>query len=161
MRTPIIPYLNVEDYQNNPNDNVIFVDPGQRDLFSAVEEKSLDDNRLDPTRLIKMSSKEFYHLAGFDTSQVKRARMLEENQRNIELLNEQNAELELELPVVLNIEEIETEMPTQKTSNLQDYLEYVRFVTLHYQVLTDHYDARYRNLLFCNYQGTLSPINHE
>ncbi|KAI7900004.1 uncharacterized protein BX663DRAFT_440268 [Cokeromyces recurvatus] len=59
-----------------------------------------------------------------------------------------------------NIEQIETHLPSPKTTNVQQYTEYIIYTLRHFQALTDFYGFNTARIKWCNYIGSQQAIEN-
>ena len=104
------------------------VDPGITDVFVAA-----DGNGDESHEVRKTSTKEFYHISGWN-----KARELEEKWKK---------EASPELRAILD------HMPSAKTTNISKFDSYIRYVLKGYRELVQFYDDRWRILQFQRYRG--------
>jgi hypothetical protein len=115
-------------------DRLWAVDPGITDIFVAC------DNNQGQHEIRKTSSKEYYHMCGFNLSNQKIAMWKRQNQ---------------------DIAIIEKNMPSAKTSNLLTFDAYITYMNFHGQTICNFYDARFAKQKFKRYikkQQAISEI---
>ncbi|KAI7906953.1 uncharacterized protein BX663DRAFT_426290 [Cokeromyces recurvatus] len=104
----------------------IFVDPGRKSVFTAVS--GLNESR---HPIIRCSTKEYYHLTGSTVFSAQQ-----------QFLKSQNG-----------IEDIESRIPTTKTSNPERFLDYVQYLFDNINTLFNFYNSSTAKKRFQLYQG--------
>jgi len=117
-------------------DVTYFVDPGQKMSFTAM--KGLG-NVNDPSQIIKLSTKEYYSMAGLNRTSKKR---LDRKMKNFARVGAANS-----------VQRIESDMPTIKSVNEARILGHLGYVATHYDRLVAFYDERFNKWKFVNYRG--------
>jgi Putative transposase DNA-binding domain len=112
------------------------VDPGVTDVFVAVDGHGEDQHRVRRT-----SSKEYYHICGFNKATEQRRRWRVADGQNWNQLIEQ--------------------MPTVKTTNIGHFLDAIRYRFDNFFAIVEHYDRnfRYRRLAFSSYRNRQRGIH--
>jgi hypothetical protein len=137
------PGIRPQDVGIFQGDKTFFVDPGRTMSFTAMQGLSgVDaDGNHEPVPIIKLSSKEYYHITGFN-----RTRQLKHNRKAKNFKNQNIAAAE-------TITGLESEMPTSKTMNVGSYITRLVYLRGCYQRLVNWYDTRYNKWNFQNYVG--------
>ena len=117
-------HFNYDEIQTSYNP--LFLDPGRKSVFKAV-------SGLDTTAhtIMRCTTKEYYHLTGstkFSSTQNK-------------------------LKKASSIEEIESRIPTTKTSDPNAYFKFMKYILQHLDVLFGFYNAKTCKYRFFLYQG--------
>lgn len=103
-----------------------FIDPGRKSVFTAVS--GLDTNA---HTIMRCSTKEYYHYTGSTKFSAAQKRLKKTN----------------------HIEEIESNIPTTKTSSADGFRRYIEYTFQHLNRLFDFYDHNSAKSRFFLYQG--------
>jgi hypothetical protein len=121
--------LSFEDFTDrevNTYFQLVAVDPGRTQVFTAAYGAGPA-----PHEIRRVSSKEYYSMTG-------------SGRRNF-LLQQQKHQM--------GIDQIECQIPTPKTSHIQQYHRYISYILRYYEELAGFYDMGTAERRFQNYQG--------
>ena len=133
--------LKPNEIERLADDRVFFVDPGQKMTFTAMEGVSgFDGENPVPAPILKLSVKEYYHMADFNIFRQKRHQRKVHDHRN-HAIGE-------------SIQALESATPSYRTADIGRYLENVEFVGDHFVRFWDFYNhLDFRRWIFYSYSG--------
>jgi hypothetical protein len=136
--------IHPQNIDTREDDVYYFVDPGRSITFTAMKGLS---SEVQPAPIIKLSTKEYYHLAGFNRVRAKKHYCKAKNHRR--------HQGDLQDSII----SIESNMPTTKTMSMERLEEALLYIASVYGKLVDFYDSRYNVWKFQNYVGKQKALS--
>ena len=127
-----------------PGDKVIYLDPGRNNCFTAMQDISTPWM---PAPILNLSAGEYKVMAGI--------KLMNRARHRLKRINFNDPAI----PLAQKIQQIESVMPSSKTSRSARVLVHIQYVHDNCTLLTNFYDQRYSKFRFWGYVGRQKALS--